>query len=228
MKTTRLFEDSARLIDRTTQNVFAIEPVNEFQSTNSPLSEALENQVRSELEADEKVVWSGQPIPSRFAKQTMPIFLFGVPWTAFAVFWMCGAAAPLWAGGNQKHDVFSMLFPLFGLPFVLIGIGMLSAPWWAYRAAFRTCYVITTKRAILFTGLLNKSVEIRSYRPEQLTRVSRKENLVTGIGDLILEEFEVKESEGSKSKKSEGFIGIPHVREVEKLLRRTLLETMDE
>lgn len=228
MRTTRLFEDRSRSELYPAQNRFDNNALDVHESTSAGLSEALENQVRRELEPDEKIVWCGQPIPSRFAKQSMPIFFFAVPWTAFAVFWICAAASPLWAGGNQKPDSFSMLFPLFGLPFVLIGFGMLSAPWWAYRAAFRTCYVITTKRAILFTAIMNKSVEIRSYSPNQLTHVSRKENLVTGIGDLILEEFEVKDSEGSKSLKSQGFIGIAHVREVERLLRTTLLEATDE
>ena len=35
---------------------------------------------------------------------------------------------------------------LFGLPFVLIGLGMLLAPFAAFRTARRTVYVVTSKR----------------------------------------------------------------------------------
>ena len=40
---------------------------------------------------------------------------------------------------------------LFGLPFVLVGLGMLLAPFAAFRSARRTVYVLTNKRFMTIT-----------------------------------------------------------------------------
>ena len=87
--------------------------------------------VDRELVDGEELIWTGQPRPSRFAIRSLPIVLFGIPWTAFSLFWICGAA------GFKPPDFTGPmdLFPLFGVPFVLIGIGMLASPLWMVRKA---------------------------------------------------------------------------------------------
>ena len=60
---------------------------------------------------------------------------------------------------------FGVLFPLFGLPFVMVGVGMLSSPFWLRRRAKRTCYALTDRRAILWEAGWFGSVEVRSYGP---------------------------------------------------------------
>ena len=76
------------------------------------------------------------------------------------------------------------LFPLFGIPFVLIGFGMLSSPYWTMRKARRTAYVLTTARAIIFDG--GFSTTIRSFGPDRLTDLRRKQR-ADGSGDVIFE-----------------------------------------
>jgi hypothetical protein len=44
-----------------------------------------------------------------------------------------------------------VLFPLFGVPFVLIGLGMLAAPYWMRRKAQNTVYALTDKRALILS-----------------------------------------------------------------------------
>ena len=90
--------------------------------------------VTAELRGGERTVWIGQPLVGRFARRGILVSLFAIPFTAFAVFWIAGAAAGtahLPTHGN--HNGFLQLFrffPLFGSPFLLVGIGMLSAPYW--------------------------------------------------------------------------------------------------
>jgi len=167
--------------------------------------------IPKELDPDEQVLWWAQPKLSRFARQALPAFLFAIPWTAFAVFWMCGAA------GFQVPD-FSEgrhFFALFGLPFVLVGLAMLSSPLWMMRKARRTVYVVTQSRAILFEG--GWGTTIRSFGPEKLTEMIRRENR-DGSGDLLFEQRARTDSEGGRSTTEVGFLGIEGVRDIEKVL----------
>ena len=86
--------------------------------------------LKAELQPGERIIWVGQPIPSRIGRGTFAIFLFGIPWTAFAIFWIGAAAVIGWKteDGGTGSRFFTLFFPLFGLPFVLVGIGMLSFP----------------------------------------------------------------------------------------------------
>jgi hypothetical protein len=176
--------------------------------------------VEDELDPGERVTWAEQPDPKRYARGSWAIVLFGIPWTAFAVFWMVMASGMLWMGGNAGDGppaAFSVCFPLFGVPFVLIGLGMLSAPYWARRFAAGTVYAITDRRAILFaTGFRSRTV--KSYRPAELTRISRVER-ADGSGDLILEEYGYRDRDGDRRSGTHGFKGVANVKEVERLVR---------
>jgi hypothetical protein len=195
-----------------------------------PLPEDLDNRVRSELRPGERLVWTGQPLPRRFMRSAIPVVLFGIFCTAFAVFWMAGASGLFFGvggGGPGGFDAFFFIcFPLFGVPFVLIGLGMLSSPFWMYRQAKRTCYALTDQRAIVWAAGWFRSTEVRSFAPSDLSRMSRRD-YADGSGDLIFEEFlyMTRDCDGDlQSQMTErGFLGIADVREVEELVRRTLL-----
>lgn len=204
---------------------------------NSSLPPELEARVRAELSGGEQLLWVGQPRPSRFARQGIPLVLFGIPWTAFALFWMGCASMPLlgWAGGGRNlapgggpgawFGGFFACFPLFGVPFVLIGLWMLTSPYWLRRKAKRTFYALTDRRAILWEPGWFGSGEVRSYGPNQLTKTIRKD-LSDGGGDLVFEEIVTvnRNSDGpTTSTTRHGFMGIDNVRGVEELLRKALL-----
>jgi hypothetical protein len=198
----------------------------------SHLPEELDARVRSELDSGEQLLWVGQPRPSRFARSAIPLVLFGIPWTAFALFWMAGASGIWFAGfGGQKNrppgvGVFFGCFPLFGLPFVLIGLGMLSSPYWLQRKAKRTCYALTDRRAIVWEAGSFGSLEVRSYGPAELSKIRRTE-YADGSGDLVFEDV-ITIGPGSgrypaTTRQRHGFMGIDQVRQVEELLRKALL-----
>ena len=102
------------------------------------LPKHLQTRIQSELKPGEAVVWAEQPHARKYMRQGFWWWLFFIPWTAFALFWMAGAA------GFQFPD-FSHgqgLFALFGVPFVLIGLGGLGLPYWLHRNAVNIVYVI--------------------------------------------------------------------------------------
>ena len=171
----------------------------------------LRSQIERELDAGEQIRWVEIPIPRYFTAGSTSAFLFAIPWTAFAIFWMFGASGFQMPDFDDAFD----LFPLFGVPFVLIGLGMLSSPLWAYRKSTKTVYVITNKRAITFDG--GTSTTIRSYPPNKLTDIYRKEKS-DGTGDVIISSKAWKDSDGDRHSEELGFLRILKPKEVEKML----------
>ena len=177
------------------------------------LPSQLRTLIEGELNDGEKITWIGAPIPQRFAMRSIPTVLFGIPWTAFALFWMAGASGFQIPDFREASD----LFPLFGIPFVLIGIGMLSSPFWMMRKARKTAYILTNARAIIFDG--GFSTTIRSFAPERLTDLRRKQRS-DGSGDLIFERKLSYDSDGDRQTSDHGFLAISDVKAVEDLVRQ--------
>ena len=186
-----------------------------FQYTSS-LPPDIANLVESELRSGERVAWTGQPIPSLFARRSIRIVLFGIPWTAFALFWMAGASG--FKVPDFSNGIFG-IFPLFGLPFVLIGFGLLSSPYWMRRKALKIAYVITDQRAIVFAGGTWGSTTIRSFDPERLKDIRRVQKS-DGTGDLIFERTWSSNGDGGRQFTDHGFLAIADVREVEVMITR--------
>ena len=174
----------------------------------------LERLVHDELRPTERIVWSATPRPGRLAKKAMPKVWFGIPWTAFAIFWIAGASG--FKAPDFSHG--AGLFPLFGVPFVLIGFGMLSAPYWAARKAAASAYVITNERVLLFEPRFFGGTDIRSFLPHQLLDI-RRVQLPDGSGDLILDRKVTTDGEGSKTTTDIGLFGVSEVKEVESMVQ---------
>jgi hypothetical protein len=149
--------------------------------------------VQRELESREQVVWAAMPRPRFFTPGATGAFLFGIPWTAFAVFWTTMAAWGVGqAGGGQ-------------------------GPVWAYRKAAKTVYAITDRRAITFEG--GRSITIRSYRPDRLQDVYRREYR-DGTGDILIDRRAWRDSDGDKQFEEFGFLRVAQPKEVEALLKQ--------
>jgi hypothetical protein len=148
------------------------------------------------------------------------VFLFAIPWTAFAIFWVCGTAGFKIPEFKEGFDP----FPLFGVPFVLIGIIMLSSPLWAYWKSFKTVYVITDRRAITFDG--GWSTTIRSYPPDKLEDIYRKEKK-DGSGDVIISRRSWRDSDGDRQSEELGFLRIPNPRQIEGMLKELAEQAHD-
>ena len=144
-----------------------------------------------------------------FARQGIPLMFFGIFWTAFSIFWTLAAAGFEVPSFNKGFD----FFPLFGIPFVLIGFGLLTAPFWMRVRAGNTAYVLTDKRAIIFSKKGRRFI-VKDYLPEELKSVYREESS-NGMGSVIF--FKAKDTDTLSSEV--GFLSITDVKEVEKLVK---------
>lgn len=172
--------------------------------------------VRQMIDGGESVLWSGRPAPGAVAIGSLPVSLFGIPFAGFACFWIWGA----WQAASQHEQKFGpwVLFPLFGLPFVLVGLGLVTAPLWAWLGALDTVYAVTDRRALIISGRKNRSIQ--SFDRDdigELTRVERAD----GSGTLYFA-TRTFTSRGRTRQNRIGFIGIPEVRHVERLIREHL------
>ncbi|MGD1278779.1 MAG: hypothetical protein ABR964_16320 [Tepidisphaeraceae bacterium] len=187
------------------------------------LSPQWQHQIDSELEEGEKLIWAAQPLPRVYRRRAIGAVLFGIPWTAFAVFWMVGASGAWNTHPHRPSTAPFALFPLFGVPFVLIGLGMLTSPFWMGRKARRVLYALTNRRAIIFEGRIFGGINVQTFMPDRLTSMTRNER-ADGTGDLIFEQFLQNASRNSTMVRC-GFLGIERVHDVEELIMETLLKT---
>jgi hypothetical protein len=185
----------------------------------------LEQGANQALDPGETLVWCGAPDPVRIAVQALPMALFGGPFVGFAAFWIVttsglASSAPSLAGPVR-------LFPLFGLPCLLIGLAMLSAPLWTFLGARRTLYGITNRR-VFIAGRGGKAV--RSFARSDIGDLEHVER-DDGTGDLY---FAMRRPAPPRTHRRHfvpiraelrtriGFIGIRDVRHVEATLREQL------
>jgi len=126
------------------------------------------------LNSGEKLLWSGQPLKG-FRLQAKDAFLipFSIFWCSFAVFWELMALGILFRkssfGGSPS--LVSGIFPLFGLPFVVIGLYLLFGRFIvdALRRK-KTYYGVTEKRILIIVG--SGSQKVKSFDLKSLTNVS--------------------------------------------------------
>ena len=170
--------------------------------------------IQGELGPDESLLWSGRPDPVRSSRGAYGCWIFAIPWTGFTVFWMLGAAGLLFPG--PKHG--SVVFALFGMPFLLVGLAMLSAPYWAFRSAKKTIYAVTSKRLIIMSEGPFRSV--KSFYNEDIGSLERRER-PDGTGDLVFARNTWRDSDGDRRSSETAFTGIRDVRAVEQLVYRT-------
>lgn len=164
--------------------------------------------VQPQLQGGEGIRWISPANPRQALLGGFAIYLFAIPWTAFALFWMAGAA------GFKIPDFKNptSLFPLFGLPFLIIGLAMLASPLFLYKKAKSTFYIITDRRALIFED--GVTVKIKSYGPAQLQNIERVQ-APDGSGSLIFSEQ--RAGRNNRTVKV-GFLGIKDVQQAEVLL----------
>jgi len=174
--------------------------------------------VQSELQSGESLQWTGTADPARAAISALPASLFGLPFAGFALFWMTaayrGSHAISKSSTNPIGGVFSF-FPLFGLPFLLIGLGVVFSPLLAYLKAQKTAYAVTDKRVLVITG--GRTRTVRSCTPADIVSVDHRER-EGGTGDVIIRTSGVIQNRNSLSQVTVGLLGVSNVKEVARLV----------
>lgn len=163
--------------------------------------------IQQELDSGEKILWTGTPDAGRSMKQGFAIWLFAIPWTVFSVFW----ESSVFALTSHREDPTKWVMLLFGTPFIVVGLIMLAAPFFARIKARNSLYVITDRRVLI--AEFGKMLVFRSYLPSDIGRISRSD-LGNNKSDLSF--LRHIDSEGSVS--YDGFTGISDARTAEALI----------
>ena len=182
----------------------------------------LEQKLERKLDAEESVKWKGVPVPRLFKLESIILFLFAIPWTAFSIFWIFAAAGfgmPDLSGGFKPE----LVFPLFGIPFVLIGFGMMSAPIWSYLHDKSIIYAVTDKRVIIISG--SRNVKTLSMAAENIKQITTNERGETG--DLIFGHNLWENARQKRKVYEPGFYNIQNADEAHRAIKE-LLEAYDE
>jgi hypothetical protein len=178
-----------------------------------------------ELEDREQLIWAGRPQAKLMGFRSIPLMIFGIGWTAFSVFWILAASGVLLGRIGGGGQIIQVIFSLFGVPFVVIGLFMLSSPYWARRSARRTLYALTDQRCIIWLPKLGSGMTVKSYRPDDLGSMSRVERK-DGSGDVIfVKSIRIRERTSSSDTvtEAEGFMAVEDAHTLERLIRDTLL-----
>jgi len=171
------------------------------------------------LDPGETLIWSDRTMPLVYAlRKSWSIFLFGIVFFSFAVFWTLGVAK----GGAQMDAQLGIPAWLFGIPFILVGACMLISPLWHLWRGLRTTYVLTSKRALI--AIAGPFARRFSVPLDQIRFVDMRPSS-GGAGSILFKETAGSDGEGGTTISREGFIAIADVNRVDKLLREAIERT---
>ena len=157
--------------------------------------------VTRELHDGEELVWHDRPSPGAVARAWLVVSLFGMFYFGFSVFWITGAA--------QSDDP---LFPLFGIPFVLIGFSLVGAPLWQIFVAKGTIYAITDKRIVILRSF--PWHKVLSFYVDDLDNLERKWMKGDGSGTVMFAKRK-SSSRNNDIRPGWGFYGVNEAKRVE-------------
>jgi Bacterial PH domain len=170
---------------------------------------------QSELQSGESLYWTGTADPVRAALSALPAAIFGIPFASFALFWISQAYHATSAMSKSSNNAFTSgfrVFPLFGLPFLIVGLGIILAPLWAFLKGSGTVYAVTNQRVMIIAGTRSRSV--KSYTPADILGVEHRER-PDGSGDIVLLTNAVTRSNNNfTSQVKVALCGVPNVKQV--------------
>lgn len=135
-----------------------------------------DQRVISELAHGEQVLWSGKPDNRRWLyPEDLVLVPFSLIWGGFAIFW---ETSVLTATSAHKDAATRLVFSLWGMPFVLIGLylilGRVFIRRWLRR---RSLYALTDERVLLFSQSWRGSSRVKmiwlSSRPPLEKHIGR-------------------------------------------------------
>jgi hypothetical protein len=173
------------------------------------------------LDPGESLLWTGAPVtglrvtPRGIATSLGSLFLLG-----FAVFWTAGAGMGIWSGEWREADgfmaLFFFVFPIFGLPFIAVGLyGVIGHYFADARKRARTRYALTTRRALIAVDGRERLLRSWPIQPDTVV------DFHPGPEASIRFATEVQvDSDGDKTHTRTGFELIPDGDTVMRLIRQ--------
>lgn len=174
--------------------------------------------------AEEKVLWAGRPSPYLVLLTSLPLLILAVPWTIFAVSWELLALGSFLNPGAGKvtgpGGFFGYVFPFVGIPFIVIGVGMLAAPALGFYKAKRTVHVLTDTR-LVSAVLMWRDFAITTVLPEKIVSITRRQK-ADGSGTLTFLLGRHRDGEGDLVDKAQTWHGVPNASLLEQRLREVI------
>jgi hypothetical protein len=218
----------------------AADPVSCWEDAAVPAD--LKDKLLKGLDAREKPVWIGQPVPTLVLARSSGYLALGGIGILAALIWFvilltpAPAPPPPLKSGKQAAPTPAdqSTGNLWMLPASLfvVSAGVSAVALLRWHTATRTCYVLTNRRALVYKESLFGSTR-DSYSPLEVSNMRRSDSwLAAGSGDLIFRTvYVVSTSSNRRGGFSQsvravhyGFLAIAHVGEVEKVVRETLID----
>jgi hypothetical protein len=110
---------------------------------------------------------------------------------------------------------FGIIFPLFGLPFIAVGLGMLWMPFKVQRKAAQTIYGLTDRRMLRVSA--GKQRDSASVLFHQMGPIDVSAT-ADGYGNLRIQTGSSRDSDGDRVTERFEVLGVPDVARLEGLL----------
>ena len=119
------------------------------------MSDPFVSSIEQELGSGERVLWKGRPRGGlRLRGSDIYLIPFSLFWGGFAIFWETMALFKI-----PKNNPAGLLFPIFGIPFVLFGLYFIFGRFFVdAKMRQSTEYAVTNRRAIIVSGIFSRNV----------------------------------------------------------------------
>ncbi len=119
------------------------------------MSDPFLSSIEQEVGPGERVLWKGHPRGGlRLRGSDIILIPFSLIWGGFAIFWEAMALFKI-----PKSNAPGMLFPLFGIPFVLFGLYFIFGRFFVDAKMRESAeYAVTNRRAIIVSGIFSRRV----------------------------------------------------------------------
>jgi hypothetical protein len=137
--------------------------------------------ISAELDSSESLLWAGRPRQGMLLRSSDVFMIpFSLLWGGFAIFWEIMA---LIGTLNKESGPAGIIFPLFGVPFVLVGLYMIFGRFIVdAKQRKKTHYGVTDQRVIIVSGLFarkSKSLNLRTLTDVSLSEKADRRGTIT-------------------------------------------------
>ena len=182
--------------------------------------ETLNDLLRKELRAGERIAWQGVPDTGKIFGQAMFIWLFAIPYIVSPLLFEAMAHSAWFvlpnAGNAGAVGFVPIVFQLFGLLFVLGGLVMMYSPFYLAKRGKHTLYAITDQRLLILENARRLNVE--TYAPNKLINISCKEGK-NGYGTVKIKTGSWWGSDRDKRISTVELVGVADAQKVMNLLQ---------
>ena len=141
------------------------------------MNHSAQQAIQEELSSGERIVWAGTPKQGTlFRGSDILMIPFSLIWGGFAIFCEFLALTAVQESKNTP-DAIAIIFPLFGIPFVLVGLYLIFGGFICHaKKRSKTFYGVTNERAIIVSGIFSKSVKSLNLNAMSDLSINEKEN----------------------------------------------------